>query len=160
MTFALLPWLEVALEIWHDGMIEYFESRREPSKYLSVWGTMTCLTVSLAGVILMLGAIPLATARLLTSFSTMIIFTKSPRFNQTLHTLISAIGNARFLVYALFAVNCIYALIAKDIFSDKVLNELSSPFFSNYGRALSTFFRIFVDGGMVRGCLCALPGST
>ena len=152
VTFAVLPWLEVVFSIWSNGFVEYVECRHEPSEYLSVRCTVLCLTVSLVGAILMLGAVPLPTARFFTSFSTMLVFTKSPRFNQILHTLISAIGNARFLVYALLVVSCIYALAAQDIFSNKVLNEVAAPFFSSYSRALSTTFRMFVDGSMVCAC--------
>ena len=134
--------------MWHRGMIEYFACSREPSEELSVRGTMLCLSISLIGVLLF-EAIPQHTARFITAFSTMLIFTKSERFNQMLHTLISAVGTARHLVEALFAVSCLYALAAQDLFSDKVLDEVDKPLFSTYGRALSTTFRMFVDGSMV-----------
>jgi len=44
------------------------------------------------------------------------------------------------------AISCLYALAGQDLFRDKVLDEVSSPFFSTYGVSLVTVFRMFVDG--------------
>ena len=64
--------------------------------------------------------VPIHTARFLTSFSALLIFTKSQRFNQMLHTFVGVVGHAAALFSALVAIGCLYALVGQDLFGDKV----------------------------------------
>ena len=154
--------------IKHVGCKEYWSCSNEPGQTLPVLGSIACLSVSTAGsFFLFIGRsgdsdVATNTARFFTSFSALLIFTKSQRFNQMLHTFVGVIGNASALFSALVAISCLYALVGQDLFGDKVRvseclvqtslfsmqisDEVSQPFFGSYGRALVTVFRMFVDG--------------
>ena len=77
----------------------------------------------------------------------MCMFTKYPKFAKMIQTLFATLGTSSPLVFSRMAVICIYALLARDIFADKALDDLGQPFFSTYSRSLSTFFRLFVGEG-------------
>ena len=84
------------------------------------------------------------TARFMTGFSTVTIFTKNLRFTQ-LMTTVSTMGQLAWpLVASLIAVTCFYALTARAIIKDNALDETDRAFFDTYSKSLSTFFRLFV----------------
>ena len=104
------------------GCKEYWVCSNEPGHALPVFGSLVCLSVSAVGSIFMIGdfAVAINNARFLTSFSALLIFTKSQQFNQILHTFVGVIDNASALFSALVAVSCLYALAGQDIFGNKV----------------------------------------
>ena len=102
------------------------------------------------------------TARFLASFATLLIFLRSPEFIEMLMALSGAVQFAWPLIVLLFMVKAsrhlleliacseqvviLCSLLGRDIFGDKVLNEFGTDtLFGNYGRALSTFFRLFLQ---------------
>ena len=116
----------------HVGCKEYLVCSNDPAQALPVLGSLACLCVSAAGsVLLLIGefddtGVSIHTARFFTSFSALLIFTKSQRFNQILHTFVCVIENAAALFSALVAISCLYALAGQDIFGDKVRTSVSS----------------------------------
>ena len=107
----------------HVGCKEYWFCSNEPAQALPVLGSLTCLSVSAAGSFFLIigdSAVSSHTARFFTSFSALLIFTKSQRFNQMLHTFVGVIANASSLFSALVAISCLYALAGQDLFGDKV----------------------------------------
>ena len=136
VVFASCPWFE-QMHLWWLG-------------FGTDSGTIVCLFISLFGVVAMLvdnsDLLPMGTARFMTGFSTVTIFTKNTRFTQ-LMTTVSTMGQLAWpLVGSLMAVTCFYALTAREIFQN-ALNETNSGFFTTYSRSLSTFFRLFVAEG-------------
>jgi hypothetical protein len=140
VLFASFPWIE-QIHLWCLG-------------FGTDGGTMLCLLVSLFGLVAMFvhdvddsNLLPMGTARFLTGFSTVTIFTKNVRFTQ-LMTTASTMGQLAWpLVGSLIAVTSLYALAAREIFKDNALDETTSPFFDTYSASLSTFFRLFVAEG-------------
>ena len=120
---SLLIWcLKVICTMCNVGCKEYWVCSNEPGHALPVLGSLVCLSVSAVGSIFMIGdfAVAINNARFLTSFSALLIFTKSQQFNQILHTFVGVIDNASALFSALVAVSCLYALAGQDIFGNKV----------------------------------------
>ena len=138
VILASLPWIE-QMHLWCVG-------------FDTDGGTIMCLVVSLFGLVSMLvhdefKLLPMGTARFLTGFSTVTLFTKNMRFTQ-LMTTASTMGQLAWpLVGSLIAVTSLYALAAREIFKDNALDETTSPFFDTYSTSLSTFFRLFVAEG-------------
>lgn len=120
---SVLIWcLKVICTIFHVGCKEYWVCSIEPGHALPVLGSLACLSVSAVGSLFLIGdfAVAINTARFLTSFSALLIFTKSQRFNQMLHTFAGVVDNASALFSALVAISCLYALAGQDIFGNKV----------------------------------------
>ena len=151
-VFSLLPWIEVFLLIRSRGVDAYLGQGSGTTEAMYTWGTLVCLVIALVGVVALeaeaYAVMSLGTARFCMSFACMTIFTQNMRFSQMLQTLLGVSGASWPVGLSLVAVTCIYARAARDMFSDKVLNDYGSdPFFDTYGRSLSTFFRLFVAQG-------------
>ena len=136
IVLSCLPWME-QINLWWCG-------------FGTDSGTCMCLLVSVFGIFAMLvddsNLLPMGTgtARFMTGFSTVTIFTKNLRFTQ-LMTTVSTMGQLAWpLVASLMAVTCFYALTARAIIKDNALDETDRAFFDTYSRSLSTFFRLFV----------------
>ena len=138
------------MRLWRDGWQELLFCHREPADLLSVWGTTCRLLPSLFGVVaLNVGDAMLTTrvARFMAALSCLCIFTKYHKFAQHFVNLVATLRNASSLVASLLALICIYALAARNMFTDKALDDLGEPFFGTYAQSLSTFFRLFVGEG-------------
>ena len=119
VVFAVLPWLEVYILGMHQGFENYITCKKTPSDHLAVWGSLVCLGVSLVGAFLLVSDasfVAPATARFLTSFSALLIFTKNPKFYDMFLALTGVVRIAWPIVGLLVAVVCLYALLAVCIF--------------------------------------------
>ena len=149
-VFALAHWMELFLKFWRNGWREVMFCHQDPENLLCVWGTIGCLIPSLIGVVALLADDAFLSARMarfMAGLSCMCIFTKYPKFAKMIQTLFATLATSSALVSSLMAVICIYALVARDLFAEKAIDDLGEPFFSTYSRSLATFFRLFVGEG-------------
>ena len=84
------------------------------------------------------------TARFVTSFGTLCIFTKSADFVQLIQTLLIVFGSLWPVLGWTTAVVALYALAGQDIFHSKVVNSEGSAYFDSYASAIATCFQIFI----------------
>ena len=84
------------------------------------------------------------TARFVTSFVTLCIFTKSADFVQLIQTLVIVFGSLWPVLGWTTAVVALYALAGQDIFHSKVVNSEGSAYFDSYASAIGTCFQIFI----------------
>ena len=115
VVFAVLPWGEVCIYVHAHGCVDYLSCRKTPSKYLDVWGSLVCLSISLIGVALLVGDssfVAHGTARFLTAFSALLVFTKNEKFYDMFLALTGVVRIAWPIAGLLACIICLYALLA------------------------------------------------
>ena len=152
VAFSLFSCLEVAFLMRKSGITAFFSSSDESHDALQYQGTFVCVIVSLFGacnLILIdeLDVMSFGTARCLTGFSILGIFTKSSSFARLLQTLFSVFRATSSLITAILLTAFVAALAAQDIVGPAAVDDDGNHYFGSLARSLSTMFRLFVGEG-------------
>ena len=118
VIFALLPWLEVCVMSMYHGFVNYITCRKTPNDHFAVWGSLVCLSISLIGVALLVSDssfVASGTARFLTAFSALLVFTKNEKFHDMFQALNAVVRIAWPIVGLLVMIVCLYALLAVSL---------------------------------------------